>query len=54
MTAVRPAAAASDLAAEHRCAVCEHALADHDPIGVRYCQATQAQCLSRDCICRVK
>lgn len=35
-----------------RCAVCEHLLAEHDPIGLRYCQATQAQALPRNCICR--
>lgn len=34
------------------CAMCEHRLADHDPIGLRYCQATQTQALSRKCICR--
>jgi hypothetical protein len=53
MTAVRPAAAGTDLAQDQRCAVCEHALTDHDPISHRYCQATQAHALSRDCICRV-
>ena len=52
MTAVRPAAAATDLAQAERCIVCEHALADHDAISNRYCQATQAHALSRDCICR--
>jgi hypothetical protein len=34
-----------------RCAVCSHQLADHDAIGLRYCQATQAQALRRNCIC---
>jgi len=34
-----------------RCDVCAHALADHDAISTRYCQATQAQALSRACIC---
>jgi hypothetical protein len=34
------------------CAVCAHHLADHDAIGLRYCRATQAQVLSRGCICR--
>jgi hypothetical protein len=33
------------------CAVCDHDLADHDAIGLRYCQATQAQALARKCIC---
>lgn len=35
----------------HRCAVCEHELADHDAIGRRFCEATQAQALTRGCIC---
>jgi hypothetical protein len=35
-----------------RCVMCEHRLTDHDAIGLRYCQATQAQALSRNCICR--
>ena len=33
------------------CAVCDHELANHDPIGMRYCQATQVQALARKCIC---
>jgi len=37
---------------EPRCAVCSHQLADHDAIGLRYCQATQASALPRNCICR--
>lgn len=37
---------------EARCVVCSHQRADHDPIGLRYCQATQAQALPRNCICR--
>jgi hypothetical protein len=37
-----------------RCAVCSHQRADHDPIGLRYCQATQAQALPRNCICRAQ
>jgi len=36
---------------DQRCAVCEHPLADHDSIGNRFCQATQARALSRGCIC---
>ena len=35
-----------------RCAVCDHQLVEHDPIALRYCQATQAQALPRNCICR--
>jgi hypothetical protein len=37
---------------EPRCAVCDHRLTEHDPIGLRYCQATEAQALPRNCICR--
>jgi hypothetical protein len=33
------------------CAVCDHEMPDHDPISRRYCQATQAQALTRRCIC---
>jgi hypothetical protein len=35
-----------------RCAVCAHDLEAHDAIGRRFCEATQAQALSRTCICR--
>lgn len=34
-----------------RCTVCDHHLDHHDHIGKRYCQATQAQALTRNCIC---
>lgn len=37
---------------EPRCVACSHQLTDHDPIGLRYCQATQAHALPRNCICR--
>jgi hypothetical protein len=37
---------------EPRCVACSHELANHDAIGLRYCQATQAQALPRNCICR--
>ena len=33
------------------CAACTHDLDDHDAISQRYCQATQANTLSRNCIC---
>jgi len=37
------------------CAVCPHALADHDRISLRFCQATQAQGAGADaargCVC---
>ncbi|PPK65119.1 RGCVC family protein [Actinokineospora auranticolor] len=39
-------------AAVDSCAVCPHPWRDHDPIGVRYCTATEASALSRDCVCR--
>jgi hypothetical protein len=35
-----------------RCAVCDHDVDAHDAIGRRYCEATQAQALGRNCICR--
>jgi hypothetical protein len=35
-----------------RCAVCDHDMDAHDAIGRRYCEATQAQALGRNCICR--
>jgi hypothetical protein len=40
------------IAIDQRCAVCDHDLLDHDAIDLRYCRATQAQVLSRGCICR--
>ena len=36
---------------EERCAVCKHSMAWHDTIGLRFCAATQANALSRHCIC---
>lgn len=42
---------AEDLGEVQRCAVCEHGLAQHDAISHRFCQATQAQALSRGCLC---
>jgi hypothetical protein len=33
------------------CDACGHPLASHDAISLRYCQATQAQALTRNCIC---
>jgi hypothetical protein len=37
------------------CAVCRHALADHDRISLRFCQATEAHAVdgvsSRGCVC---
>jgi hypothetical protein len=34
------------------CGVCAHGLADHDRVGLRYCEATQTGALSRNCICK--
>ena len=34
------------------CDVCPHPAEDHDAIGRRFCQATQAGALTRGCICR--
>ncbi|MCW2742830.1 MAG: hypothetical protein JWR45_3252 [Blastococcus sp.] len=33
------------------CAVCPHALAAHDSISLRFCQATQASAATRGCVC---
>ena len=33
------------------CAVCPHALADHDRISLRFCQASQSSATSRGCVC---
>jgi hypothetical protein len=45
--AVQPAQSA-----EPQCAVCQHDLARHDAVGLRYCQASEARSLTRGCICR--
>jgi hypothetical protein len=37
---------------EQRCAVCDHNLSGHDAISDRFCHATQAGALTRNCICR--
>ncbi|HZC53924.1 MAG TPA: RGCVC family protein [Mycobacterium sp.] len=47
-----PSSEAGEDLAEPRCAVCEHRLRTHDAVGLRYCHATQAQALPRNCICR--
>ena len=33
------------------CDVCRHTATAHDPIALRYCQATMTNALSRKCIC---
>lgn len=40
-----------ELTQGRRCTVCDHELAEHDPVSHRYCQATQMHALSRRCIC---
>jgi hypothetical protein len=37
--------------AEGACPVCPHALADHDRISVRFCQASEAAATTRGCVC---
>lgn len=44
-------AVAIEQAAEQTCDVCAHIAAGHDPISRRYCAATLANALSRNCIC---
>ncbi|MFI6096426.1 RGCVC family protein [Lentzea sp. NPDC051213] len=34
------------------CDVCPHPRDEHDPLGVRYCNATAVSALPRGCICR--
>jgi hypothetical protein len=34
------------------CDVCGHPATAHDPIALRYCEATMTSALSRKCICR--
>lgn len=56
MTTAPPVAAGNDVDTDlkQRCAVCEHDTADHDVIGTRFCEATQAHALTRGCICSKK
>ena len=35
------------------CDVCAHAISGHDVTATRYCDATQANALSRGCICQL-
>jgi hypothetical protein len=44
--AVRPAVGRPEA-----CAACPHALAAHDRISLRFCQATQASAATRGCVC---
>ena len=50
-TTEQPTLATSDVDPAHRCTICNHNLAGHDAISLRYCQATQANALSRNCVC---
>jgi hypothetical protein len=44
---------AEDAAAQPSGPACPHPLADHDPIGARYCRATAAAgATDRGCVCR--
>ena len=53
VTASAPAdALALTGADEAGCPACPHPLSAHDPIGVRFCQATAAASLGRGCVCR--
>ena len=57
MTTIQPAqlrasSAQTDENGQSCCAACDHPLTDHDPIGRRYCLATQQHLLARGCICR--
>ena len=47
-----PAQTTTDSEPRSRCSVCDHELTAHDAIGLRFCHATQANALSRHCICR--
>ncbi|WP_204261875.1 RGCVC family protein [Blastococcus saxobsidens] len=50
-----PSAVIPASSAEATCEVCPHALADHDRISLRFCQATQAQlaggAAAHGCVC---
>ncbi|MBY3551822.1 RGCVC family protein [Modestobacter lapidis] len=54
MTADRPATVPASAAAAPApsCVACPHLRADHDAIGLRYCQATVTSALTRGCVCR--
>jgi hypothetical protein len=34
------------------CPACPHPMAEHDPIGARFCRATVAGAYRRGCVCR--
>ncbi len=58
MTIANPSVPTTQAPSSHReddgsaqCDACEHELADHDAIGLRFCRATQEQALTRSCLC---
>jgi hypothetical protein len=54
LTVERPTTVpARTAAAAPGCVACPHLRADHDAIGLRYCQATVTSALTRGCVCRV-
>jgi hypothetical protein len=38
---------------EPACPACPHPLAQHDPIGARFCRATADSAISRGCVCSI-
>ncbi|MDX8141870.1 RGCVC family protein [Lentzea sp. BCCO 10_0061] len=51
MTTSEPLTTTTDPLAVLTCDVCPHPWHEHDPLGVRYCNATAASALPRGCIC---
>ena len=51
MNSASPALLDVPVAAETRCPTCDHPLAAHDAIGVRWCAATKLGVGNRECIC---
>lgn len=47
-----PQAPAPNTSDDAGCGSCPHPLADHDPIGLRFCRATAAGNSDRGCVCR--
>ena len=51
MNNVSPALVDAPVDAAARCATCNHPLAAHDVIGLRWCAATKLGVGNRECIC---
>jgi hypothetical protein len=51
-TSLAPLLPASRPQDDAGCVSCPHPLADHDPIGLRFCRATRAGDITRGCVCR--